>query len=128
MGGEKGLRQEVFAAGVAGVGDQGHLRGQVAVGDFSLDGAGGVVRSPIFARAFFRGVDVAAQRALIGGDFVAVRVHVIAEEFFGEVNVDLAFVLRHVLLPLHATGVRGVGEVVVFESGSLIFEDAGVAG
>ncbi len=106
--GEERFGEEVFAAGASAAGVEGHVFDQRTVRSFCVDCAAGFEggTSPL-RDAARREVEMAAERSLIGSFLVAIGVEVIGEEFFGELCVDLSFVLRHERIPAFVAGVHG---------------------
>src|ERR1700722_5700285 len=125
--GEEGRDKKVFAAGVAGAGDEAHVFGHGRVHDFAGNSSAGFVgevspnRFPFFSRVF-----VAAETALIGADFAFKDVVVIGEVGFGEGGVELTEVLLDELLCADVAGIHAAGFVGGVEAGGVVADEVGI--
>ena len=85
---------------VADLAPEGHPAGERAVDHLRLDGSAGIERAPVpFGHAARRDLDAAAERPLVGAVLAGDHVEVVGLECFAELEVDLALVLGHELLP-----------------------------
>src|ERR1700751_5773807 len=104
---EEVFGQEIRPARMTRAGTQCHLPGHFAVARFTLHGSPRMVRIPLELTVMGGpGIALHAECSRVVGLLFVVAVIVVAHEFLGHFDVDLALVFRHQMFPTNSASVR----------------------
>src|ERR1700722_18979456 len=129
MRGQEIFGDEILAAGMACACLKTHSLSQAAVGRLALHRASGIISCPVPKfHAARRGVDVAAQAALVRLLFLFEAIEMVSHKTFRHGDVDLSLGLLDKLLPTPMTRIWRGGRVFGIEAGCLVFDHCSIAG
>ena len=111
--------EEIHAASVARSGSEFHLCCELRVRDLVLHRASGTERGLPRTHAARRQINMSAERALAGLGFSGETVDVIRQKLLRQIDVNLAFIFRHQLIPAPVARIAAEPCIISAEIGFL---------